>query len=142
MQLTHYLRLPLLLPTEPRNFQQMQTECENTHAPPAAAGLTHFPSLSLLQFSTDAKRENCTELRKSPCTWFSEVCSCCCLSPLPLFAYNILATTYEDFFSALYSASALAKCSPGPGASMYYVHSCADPLLLTLLSEILHCKVS
>ena len=44
----------------------------------------------------------CTDLRKSPCMWFGEVCSCCCLPLLPQLAYNIRATTYEDFFSALY----------------------------------------
>ena len=47
-----------------------------------------------------------TELRKSLCTWFGEVCSCCCLPLLPQLACNILATTYKDFFSAfMYSLS-------------------------------------
>ena len=50
---------------------------------------------------TDAPHLLYTELRKSPCTWFGEVCSCCCLPLLPQPAYNILATTYKDFFSAL-----------------------------------------
>ena len=33
---------------------------------------------------------------------FGEVWYCCCLPHLPQLAYNILATTYKDFFSALY----------------------------------------
>ena len=37
-----------------------------------------------------------TELRKFLCTWFGEVCSCCCLSLLPQLACNILATAYKD----------------------------------------------
>ena len=32
--------------------------------------------------------------------WFGEVCSCCCLSLLPQFACNILATMYKKIFSA------------------------------------------
>ena len=46
-----------------------------------------------------------TELRKFLCTWFGEVCFCCCLSLLPQLAWNILATRYKDFFSALYILS-------------------------------------
>ena len=46
--------------------------------------------------------QKCTELRKFLCTWFGEVCSCCCLSPLPQLACIILATTYKGIFSALY----------------------------------------
>ena len=42
-----------------------------------------------------------TELRKFLCTWFGEVCFCCCLSLLPQLAYIILATTYKEIFSAL-----------------------------------------
>ena len=42
-------------------------------------------------------------MRKSLCTWFGEVGSCCCL----LLAYNILTTMYEDFFSALYARHGL-----------------------------------
>ena len=44
-----------------------------------------------------------TEVRKSLCTWFGEVGSCCCLPLLPQLAWNILTTTYKDFFSPLYS---------------------------------------
>ena len=44
-----------------------------------------------------------TELRKSLRMWFGEFCSCCCLSLLPQPAYYILATSYKDFFSALYT---------------------------------------
>ena len=43
-----------------------------------------------------------TEPRKFLCTWFGEVCSCCCLSLLPQLACKILATTYEEILSALY----------------------------------------
>ena len=43
-----------------------------------------------------------TELRKSLRMWFGEVCSCCCWSLLPELAWDILATTYKDFFSPLY----------------------------------------
>ena len=43
-----------------------------------------------------------TELRKSLRTWFGEVYYCCCLPLLHQLAYNILAITYKDFFSALY----------------------------------------
>ena len=35
--------------------------------------------------------------------WFGEDCSCCCLSLLPQLAYNILATTYKDYFPAQYT---------------------------------------
>ena len=46
-----------------------------------------------------------TELRKFLCTWFGEVCSCCCLSLLPQLACIILATTYKEIFSALYKVN-------------------------------------
>ena len=49
-----------------------------------------------------AMREFNTEVRKSLCTLFGEVCSCWCLPLLPQLACNILATTYRDLFSALY----------------------------------------
>ena len=39
---------------------------------------------------------------KSLCTCFGEVQLCYCLPLLPELAYNILATAYEDFLSALY----------------------------------------
>ena len=51
---------------------------------------------------TSGKRRLSTELRKSLRMWFGEVCYCCCLPLLPQIAYTILATTYKDFFSALY----------------------------------------
>ena len=35
--------------------------------------------------------------------WFGEDCSCCRLSLLPQLAYNILATTYKDYFPAQYT---------------------------------------
>ena len=57
-----------------------------------------------------------TELRKSLCTWFGEVCSCCCSSLLPQLACNILATTYKDFFFALYILiRSSSLCSTGRG---------------------------
>ena len=46
------------------------------------------------------EKKQCTELRKSLCTWFGEVCSCCCLPLLPQLACNILATTYKYYFRA------------------------------------------
>ena len=40
--------------------------------------------------------------RRSLCTWFGEVYSCCCLPLLPQLACNVIETTYKYFFSALY----------------------------------------
>ena len=37
----------------------------------------------------------CTGPGNNTCTWFGEVCSCCCLSLEPQLACNILATTYK-----------------------------------------------
>ena len=58
-----------------------------------------------LGFDSFLSLEHTTELRKFLCTWFGEVCSSCCLSLLPQFACNILATTYKEIFSALYFTS-------------------------------------
>ena len=54
----------------------------------------------------------------SLCTWFGEVCSCCCLSLLPQLAYNILPTMYKDFFSLL--------CKP-----YFYALDCCFPLKIS-----------
>ena len=56
------------------------------------------------QFRDNAYRSSCeiTELRKFLCTWFGEVCSCCCLSFLLQLACNILASTSKEIISALY----------------------------------------
>ena len=41
---------------------------------------------------------NYTELRKSPCTWFGEVCSCCCLPALPGLAWVLLKYVLQRLF--------------------------------------------
>ena len=64
---------------------------------------------------------DCTELRKSLCTWFGEFCSCFCLPLLPQLAYNILATTYEDFFSPLYFETASQRRSALSSRPLLYL---------------------
>ena len=93
------------------------------HSPSA---LTEHVSLNLAGFFLlDPVRARnipieCTELRKSSCTWFGEVCLCCSLTALPGPAWVLLKYVLQRLFlsSVVYRgeqnvAQNIAKKDPG-----------------------------
>ena len=52
----------------------------------------------------------CTEGEIMVGMWFGEFCSCCCLPLIPQLACSIPATTYKDFFRALYRNQLVSRC--------------------------------
>ena len=61
-------------------------------------------------WNRSALHRSSTALRKGPCTWFGEVCYCCCLPALPGLAWVLLKYVLQRLFLISVFATTLSGC--------------------------------